>query len=91
MQELMDPDKGANELEENLVNKLKAWILVDVKGLRKEIVSSFNSAAFDILQDVLGEHLPKALQENKTLKSMPGKLSAQGSTLQKEILELKNT
>ena len=87
----MDPDKGVNELAENLVNKLKAWILVDVKGLRKEIVSSFNSAAFDILQDVLGEHLPKVLQENKTLKSMPGKLSAQGSTLQKEILELKNT
>jgi len=91
MRELMDPDKGVNELEENLVNKLKASILVDVKGIREEIVSSFNSAAYDILQDVLGEHLPKVIQENETLKSMLGKLSAQVSNLQKEILELKNT
>ena len=91
MRELMDPEKGVNELEENLVNKLKASILVDVKGIREEIVSSFNSAAYDILQDVLGEHLPKVIQENETLKSMLGKLSAQVSNLQKEILELKNT
>ena len=70
MRELMDPDKGVNELEENLVNKLKASILVDVKGIREEIVSSFNSAAYDILQDVLGEHILKVIQENETLKSM---------------------
>ena len=61
MRELMDPDKGVNELEENLVKKLKASILVDAKGIREEIVSSFNSAAYDILQDVLGEHLPKVI------------------------------
>ena len=62
----MDPDKDVNKVEENLVNKLKASILVDVKGIREEIVSSFNSAAYDILQDVLGEHLPKVIQENET-------------------------
>ena len=87
----MNPDKGVNEVEENLVNKLKASILVDVKGIREEIVSSFNSAAYDILQDVLGVHLPKVIQENETLKSMLGKLSGQVSNLQKEILDLKNT
>ena len=77
MLELIDPDKGVNELEENLVNKLKASILVDVKGIREEIVCSFNSAAYDILQDVLGEHLPKVKQEKEALQSMLGKLSAQ--------------
>ena len=91
MRELMEPDTDANEQEENIVSKLKASILVDVKGIREEIITSFNGAAYDILQDVLGEHLPKVIQENETLKSMLGKLSAQVSNLQKEILDLKNT
>ena len=67
----MDPSKGlGNKLEENHVNKLKASILVDVKGMREEIVRSFNSAAYDILQDVLGGHvsLPKVIQKNETKK-----------------------
>ena len=68
MRELMEPDKDADEVQEDLVNKLKASILVDVKGIREEIISSFNSAAYDILQDVLGEHLPKVLQDNGNLK-----------------------
>ena len=89
MRELMEPDKGVDELEENLVDKLKASILVDVQGIREEIVSSFNSAAYDILQDVLGVHLPKVIQENETLKSMLGTISAQVSNLQKEIFDLK--
>ena len=87
----MEPDMDANEQEENIVSKLKASILVDVKGIREEIITSFNGAAYDILQDVLGEHLPKVIQENETLKSMLGKLSEQVSNLQKEILDLKNT
>jgi len=91
MRELMEPDTNANEQEENIVSKLKASILVDVKGIREEIITSFNGAAYDILQDVLGEHLPKVIQENETLKSMLGKLSEQVSNLQKEILDLKNT
>ena len=57
MRELMEPDTDANNQEENIVSKLKASILVDVKGIREEIITSFNSAAYDILQDVLGEHL----------------------------------
>ena len=69
----MEPDTDANEQEENIVSKLKASILVDVKGIREEIITSFNGAAYDILQDVLGEHLPKVIQENETLKSMLGK------------------
>jgi len=60
----MEPDKD-DEVQEDFVNKLKASILVDVKGIREEIISSFNSAAYDILQDVLGEHLPKVLQDNE--------------------------
>ena len=91
MRELMEPDKGVDELEENLVDKLKASILVDVQGIREEIVRSFNSAAYDILQHVLGVHLPKVIQENETLKSMLGTLSAQVSNLQKEICDLKKT
>ena len=35
MRELTDPDEGVNKLEENLVNKLKALILV-VKGIKGE-------------------------------------------------------
>ena len=44
MRELMELDKDADEVQEDLVNKLKASILVDVKGIREEIISSFNSA-----------------------------------------------
>jgi len=41
----MEPDMDANEQEENIVSKLKASILVDVKGIREEIITSFNGAA----------------------------------------------
>ena len=70
MRELMEPDMDANDQEENIVSKLKASILVDVKGIREEIITSFNSAAYDILQDVLGEHLPKVLHENEILRKL---------------------
>ena len=53
MRELMEPDKGVDKLEENHVNKLKASILLDVKGIWKEVVSSSNSASYDILEDTL--------------------------------------
>ena len=89
MRELMEPDKDVDEVEEHLVSKLKASILVDLQGIREEIVTSFNSAAYDILQDVLSEHLPKVLQENEALKSMISHLTEQVSNLHQEISALK--
>ena len=86
----MEPDKDADEVQEELVNKLKASILVDVKGIREEIISSFNSAAYDILQDVLGEHLPKVLQDNGNLKSMIFDVTNQVSTLKEQVMDLKH-
>ena len=88
MRELMEPNKEADKSEENLVSKLKASILVDIKGIREEIVSSFNNAAYDILQDVLGEHLPEVLQENKILKNMICDLTKEVSILKDQVLEL---
>ena len=90
MRELMELDKDADEVQEDLVNKLKASILVDVKGIREEIISSFNSAAYDILQDVLGEHLPKVLQDNGNLKSMILDLTKEVSTLKEQVMDLKH-
>ena len=91
MRELMEPDKDADEVEEDRVNKLKASILEDVKGIREEIISSFNSTAYDILQDVLGEHLPKVLQDNEILKSMISDLTKEVSTLKEQVMDLKHT
>ena len=65
MRELMEPDKGVDKLEENHVNKLKASILLDVKGIWKEVVSSFNSASYGILEDVLDEHFLKLYRRTK--------------------------
>ena len=81
MRELMEPDMDANEQEENIVSKLKASILVDVKGIREEIITSFNGAAYDILQDVLGQHLPKVLHENEILKNLISDLTKEVSAL----------
>ena len=61
-----------------------------MKGIREEIVSSFNSAAYDILQDVLGEHLPKVLQENEILKTMLSGLTKEVSTLKEQVNNLEH-
>jgi len=62
--------REVNTQEENLVEKLKSSILVDVKGKADKIMSGITSAGYDVLRDVFTETALQLLQENEILKNM---------------------
>ena len=55
----------------------------------EEIISGIQTAAYDILREVLTAAVPQLVQENEILKSMLTNLSKQVSDLQRETYEMK--